>query len=351
MLRQVKDSALRLANRAGLPGIIANSAWRGRRLLILCYHSIARTDEHQWRPTLFFPADAFRRRLEILRELDATVMSLPEALRHVQRGTLPHRAVALTFDDGSVDFHSVAAPLLREFDFPATVYLSTYYVDNQWPVFDLMFDYLLWRARSTSVGIWPKLPGSVALDDPASRRIAFDSIRRQAAQQRLNGAALHELTEEAAAWYSIDFASLCRARKFCLMTADEVADISAGGCDVELHTHRHQLPPSRDEFLAELDENRARITAYTGKEPSHFCYPSGAYTLNHVRWLSDTVVQSATTCDPGLTNILSERLLLPRFVDTPLIAESNFRAWISGLGHMLSRRTRHDASVYAQLTS
>lgn len=67
------------------------------------------------------------RHLEILRELDATVLSLTEALIPVHRGTMPRRPVVLTFDDWSVDSLSAAAPLLRELGLPATVYLPTYY--------------------------------------------------------------------------------------------------------------------------------------------------------------------------------------------------------------------------------
>lgn len=166
-----------------------------------------------------------------------------------------------------------------------------------------MFDYLLWRARSTSTVIWSELPASVALGDPARRRISFGSTRRQAAKQRLDGAALHELTEEPADWYSLDTASPRRGREFCFVTGDEIAAIGAGSCDVELHTHRHKLP-----IFAEFDENRARIAT---KELNHFCYPSGVYTTNHVRWLSETPVQSATACDLWLTKRTEQTLIAP----------------------------------------
>ena len=56
--------------------------------------------------------------------------------------------MALTFDDGMFDFHSRAWPLLRQFGFPATVYLTTYYSDYTKPIFGLLCSYVLWRARA-----------------------------------------------------------------------------------------------------------------------------------------------------------------------------------------------------------
>lgn len=38
---------------------------------------------------------------------------------------LPHRPIVLTFDNGLSDFYSEALPVLRKFEFPATVYIST----------------------------------------------------------------------------------------------------------------------------------------------------------------------------------------------------------------------------------
>ena len=43
-------------------------------------------------------------------------------------GTLPDRAVVLTFDDGYADFHSRAMPLLDRYGFTATVFVTTGWV-------------------------------------------------------------------------------------------------------------------------------------------------------------------------------------------------------------------------------
>lgn len=63
-------------------------------------------------------------------------MSLDQMVEAHERKKLPDHAVALTFDDGYRDFYESAYPLLREFDLPATLFLTTGFVNGDlwlWP--------------------------------------------------------------------------------------------------------------------------------------------------------------------------------------------------------------------------
>ncbi len=91
------------------------------RLTILAWHNVE--------PTWCYPAPpgAGVRRLERqLRRLArfAAVLPLESALRTLRAGSpLPHRAVALTFDDGYKDVLDLAVPLLERLQLPATFFL------------------------------------------------------------------------------------------------------------------------------------------------------------------------------------------------------------------------------------
>lgn len=74
--------------------------------------------------------DDFRRHLDELERWGARVMPLDEAMTALEAGTLPPRAVALTFDDGYASVLETAWPLLRERGMPATFYVSSGYVDS-----------------------------------------------------------------------------------------------------------------------------------------------------------------------------------------------------------------------------
>src|SRR5688572_23354390 len=123
MLKKLKQTTLGTLKTSGVFRLVENTRWRQRRLLILAYHGISLDDEHQWDPSLYMPPDAFRRRMQLLKDSNCTVLPLAEALKFLYREDLPEKCVALTFDDGNYDFYKNAQPILRDFGFPATVYL------------------------------------------------------------------------------------------------------------------------------------------------------------------------------------------------------------------------------------
>src|SRR4051812_35493116 len=93
--------------------------------VILMCHRIA---EPAWDPWALSIAPA--RFDEQLRRLTAEriPLSMTELVARLEAGTLPSRAVALTFDDGYVDNLRAAKPILEEHRVPATVFLTTGYV-------------------------------------------------------------------------------------------------------------------------------------------------------------------------------------------------------------------------------
>ena len=122
-LRELKAASLRALKTVGGFQLLLDSPWRRKRLLILCYHGISLRDEHEWNPRLYMTPSALETRLGILRDAGCAVLPLHTAVEQLYAGALPPRAVALTFDDGYVDFCVQAYPLLKKYHMPATVYL------------------------------------------------------------------------------------------------------------------------------------------------------------------------------------------------------------------------------------
>ncbi len=343
MLRHIRRKVFAVLERNGILGAVAASRWRNRRLLILCYHGIALADEHQWNSQLYVSVDTFRERLEILRRGGYTVLPLDEALARLAAGNLPPRSVAITIDDGAHDFHEQAVPLLQEYAYPATVYLTTYYCGFQRPVFDTGVSYVLWRSGLQHASMADLIPGLGAVDltTQARRRSAAARIRDLADRARLSGPEKDDLLRRVAGRLRVDYDAVFARRLLYLMTPDEVRDVASAGFDVQLHTHRHRTPDDRGAFLREIDDNRAGIERILGPTPrAHFCYPSGVYRPSFVRWLREAGVRSATTCDFRLATAGNEPLLLPRLVDTGNITPLEFEACLSGVADLLPHRRR-----------
>jgi peptidoglycan/xylan/chitin deacetylase (PgdA/CDA1 family) len=100
---------------------------RERGVRILCYHRVSPD-----RDVLAVSPDAFRRQIDAVRASGARVLRLDAAL-DVLAGPVEDFCVCITFDDGYRDALDVAAPILREFDVPATVYLPTAMIDGAAP--------------------------------------------------------------------------------------------------------------------------------------------------------------------------------------------------------------------------
>lgn len=310
MLKAVKLAVLRAAKMTGLFTLTASSEWRRRRLLILCYHGFSLDDEHLWDPALYVTPARFRERLTFLRDHRYNVLPLADALSRVKSGTLPEKAVAITVDDGTYDFYRQALPILNEFRYPATLYLSTYYVERQEPVFDGICEYMQWKA---------------------GRRVSLDA-------QNLSGREKSERVRTLAKELGIDYDTLKERRVITLMTPEETAAAARQGIDVQLHTHRHRTPRDEALFTDEVLENRTRIEQITGLPARHFCYPSGVARAEFLPWLRKLDVESATTCELGMVSPDVDPLLLPRLIDTSTLTWVEFEGWLAGIASFAPRR-------------
>ena len=320
LLRRAKQLAFRAAEASYLNQVIGASGLRRQRLLILAYHGVSLADEHEWNGALYVTPDHLRRRLALLRETGCTVLPLGEALERCATGTLPARAIALTFDDGTADFALHAVPILREFGMPATVYLTTYYCARCVPVPNTAIAYLLWKGREHAIDVAElETEAWSALDNSSAR--AKDALVRRVAER-----------------CGVDYDAFVCSRLFQIMTPEEVRALPVDLINVELHTHRHRTPRDPGLFTRELVENRDRITELRTVSPTHFSYPSGDYRPDMLPLLREQGIRSATTCDPGYVTSTTDPLQAPRFIDTMLTPDSVFRGWVSGLAALLPRR-------------
>ena len=330
--RAVKKTALRALRGSGIYDLSRNSKKRSRQLLVLCYHGISLQDEHDWAPHLFVTADRFRHRLLMLRDLRANVLPLGEALQRMQSSTLPPRAVVITFDDGFYDFLQHATPILNEFYFPATLYLTTYYSGRRMPIVNLALNYTLWKSGQERVafpeqGIYDPVP----IRDWFDRVVAVQRLIAWCEEKRFTTDDKDHLARQLAGRLSINYDDLLRSRILQLMTPDEVARVHKSGIDIQLHTHRHRTPLDRDLFVREILDNRQRIAQITGDPATHFCYPSGNYDPAFFPWLRDCGVQSATTCERGFALRETDPFLLPRVLDDSNMEPIEFEGVVSGL--------------------
>ncbi len=340
MLKRFKQATLQSLKTSGVSTLVQNSRWRRQRLLILAYHGVSTDDQHLWNGSMYMSPEMFRARLATIARAGCAVLPLAEAVTRLYANDLPDRSVAITFDDGNVDFKERAFPLLREFGFPSTLYLTTFYSHYNKPIFGIFCEYLLWKGQSETLDLKP-ITGDdlkIELSTAAARGTAFREIERHVQAQKFSAEEKTALAEILARQLNLDYDALIEKRTMHLLRPEEVMRLAAEGADIQLHTHRHRTPLNRELFLREIEDNRHSIQAMTGKRPSHFCYPSGVYDHRFLPWLQEAGIVSATTCETGFASRSSNQLLLPRFLDSAALSSIEFESWLTGVSAALPRR-------------
>jgi peptidoglycan/xylan/chitin deacetylase (PgdA/CDA1 family) len=342
MIRTLKRSSLTLSRNLGVSSVVAASAWRRSRLLILCYHGVALDDEHRWNAQLYVSPEHLQRRLELIRRNRCTVLPLGEAVERLYRNDLPDRAVALTFDDGYYDFMARAWPVLNAYGYPATVYLTTARVEHNMPIVNLLVPYALWKARNrvlNGTGV-VGLDGEYALGLPEERQRIVEVLTREMQGEGMTAEVKDAITRDLMTRLGLDYRDVLTNRVLTLLRPEEVTQLSRDGVDFQLHTHLHRTPEDATAFVDDVLFNAERIQSMTGTRPRHLCYPSGLYRQGYLEPLRRAGILSATTCDPDIAGRANDPLLLPRFIDTMTVSEVEFEGWLTGVSAWLPRRTR-----------
>ncbi len=267
---------------------IARRGIRGvrRRLkphvLILCYHRVAiARGADPW--GLCVSPDHFREHVRILSS-DADLIHLSQVEDYLRRRpTRP--AVALTFDDGYSDNVHCALPILRNWNAPATFFVTTQYLTAAASTF--------WWDRLAAI-VWSarELPRTVELlvrgrrlvwapdwagrhDAERLRRELLDTVH--AAFWTLEDSECMSAMEQLATRLHVTMAELpdgrcMSASELCVLAQSPLAEI--GGHTV---THRHLPSLTPAEQAIEIERSRETLTSIVGRSPTSFAYPYGEF--------------------------------------------------------------------------
>lgn len=87
---------------------------------ILMYHSV---DNKAGVSKLSVYPEGFRRQMLFLKKHRYNVVKLEDLPDLMKKGRLPHKTIAITFDDGYENNYTYAYPVLKEYGIPATIFI------------------------------------------------------------------------------------------------------------------------------------------------------------------------------------------------------------------------------------
>ena len=251
------------------------------------------------------------------------VKTVGQIIRHIQKGDLPSRVVAITFDDGYRDNWEHAFPILQKYDLPATLFVSTGPLETGQPLWhDVMFAAFA-RTRHSGYA-W----GDTWLD-LSSREVRQQAVQRFAAYVRT----LNEEERDAAvqrACFELQVTEAEVRNRSQMLAWDQVREMAESNVEIGAHTVTHpilsQLSDQRqkEEITHSIDTIEKRI----GKRPCVFAYPNGRdedFNEVSIQIMKESGIKAACTTEFGNNTRESDMLRLRR--GAARLKDENGFAW------------------------
>jgi peptidoglycan/xylan/chitin deacetylase (PgdA/CDA1 family) len=304
-----------------------------RSALILLYHQVAARprDLHG----LAVDPVTFRSQLEHLRDRWQPV-SLSRLAEASIAGEPLEAAVAVTFDDGYLDNLEHAAPLLAEFEIPATFFLTAERLDCQrffwWDCLELVLE-----ADVLNGKIPIRVDGELhvlAMRTAAERRATHDYLYSicKASLPATRDDVLRQLSAVCPCSPDMDSGRPMTAAEIQSFKAFPSIAIGAHG----LH-HVSLSGLAGDQLQREVFESRTALERVTGRTVDLFAYPYGDVSPEAVEMVRAADYRFAVTCEARSHQAREERLRLPR-LEPPRIGGHAFAEWMTQAASTAGRR-------------
>ena len=262
-------------------------------------------------PLLPYEPDAatFERAMTWVRKI-FNVLPLARAASDLSAGSLPPRALAITFDDGYANNATIAAPILRRLGLDATFFLATGYLDGGCMFNDVVVEVI--RGYSGSVMDLGKLGlGAYPVGSIAERRAAISALLQ----------AVKYLDDDRRSEMAQRIADHARAQvpSDLMMTSAQAAALRQSGFTLGAHTVSHPILARADPERArrEIVESRARVAELAGEPITLFAYPNGRpdvdYNSATAQLVRELGFSAAVSTSMGVATARSDPFQIPRF--------------------------------------
>lgn len=295
------------------------SRLRGPRLSVLIFHRVLPATDP------LFPTEIDRTRFEQLMRLVRQafdVLPLVEAVERAGDGTLPPRAAAITFDDGYADNHDVAWPVLRQLGLPATVFVSSGFLDG-----GRMWNDTLIEAVRLSRRDMVDLPEfglqRAPLQTWQQRRHAIECLIGKVKYMSLGD-------RQVALTRVLQVLAVDRLPSDLMMRSDQVRTLHAQGVGIGAHTVDHPILQTLPDHESErqIVAGRQALQDLLQAPVPLFAYPNGRpdrdFSAAHVELVRRAGFRAAFTTAPGVVRRGDDPMQLGRF--TPW--DRDPRRWI-----------------------
>ena len=280
---------------------------RGRNasLLVMIFHRVLPQPD----PMMPDEPDAasFAAQMDLVAE-NFNVLPLREAITRLRDGSLPPRALCITFDDGYANNYEVALPILAARKLPATVFVAAGFLNGGRMFNDTVIETV--RGAGVVIDLEAEGIGKFDLTKPGARRAAqreiVTKLKYLSPPDRMREA------EALAARLGVKLPSNL------MMTDDQVRKLAAAGVEIGAHTMTHPILTRIDADTArrEITESKRRLEEILGMPVRSFAYPNGRpgqdYDGTHVKIAKEAGFDLAVSTAWGAATSGSDNFQIPR---------------------------------------
>ena len=260
-------------------------------------------------------ANLFAKCMKLLND-NGNPISMDELLNHhAEKKKLPPKSFAITFDDGFENNLSVAAPILYDFKIPATIYITTEFIEKNKMSWIDRIEYAVENIHYKNLYMdWIK--EEMVLKDIKSKIYFLDSVRNYVKNTpNCNPNTFADMICDQLGFHEINSSDDPLDKK---MNWSQVSKAHAneliiiGG-----HTHSHFILSYLDkkQLDNEIDTSLELLDKKAGIKPIHYSYPEGlehCYSENVINELKKRGILCCPTAIQGSNNILDDLFHLKR---------------------------------------
>jgi peptidoglycan/xylan/chitin deacetylase (PgdA/CDA1 family) len=306
------------------------SSFNGKAL-ILMYHRVADVRPDPW--SLSVSPQHFAQQLEVIRKY-AQPIRLRDLVAALEGGGVPSGAVVLTFDDGYADNLLTAKPLLERFDIPATVFVTSGYLQDQrefwWDELDRIllssitlpevlrltihetgYQWELGEACHSTGDYWQRHRSWKASESsPSARHTLYVDLWRLF--QPLADSERRKLLAELLKWARVEPGTRASHRT---LSMEEVVTLGRGGLiEIGSHTVTHPLINELSAPLQwkEIRGSKTKLEEILRQPVTSFSYPFGAYAPEIIPIVRQAGFDSACSTIESTVRSDTDPFQLPR---------------------------------------
>jgi len=272
------------------------------------YHSVTEDATRNWGPWRYAVTPAeFEEDISVIAG-KYNVVTLDDVSSHIGESeyTLPENAAVVTFDDGYRDTLTQALPVLERYSVPATIYVTTDLLGDQYGPFEFRLAEALRNRLEQSISISDvgvELPDSILKSPERAYRKLRQPVKWESSKKRAEilGIVEDETTLGTA---------MLNIKDVRRLSEHELITIGAHG-----HKHLPLTILSDEEISKNIMHCFRTLKNIIRSDVEHFSYPYGAYNKAVKRTVQASGIMTSTTTSSKVifSDVLEkERMFIPR---------------------------------------